>query len=275
MMFSERDAETVEALHGARGSVLVERALGHLGEDERHRVGPVLLVHVGVVHHPRSVRGELIAEEHVGEVHLADDVDEVEHLAEEEADGVEVVVVQVHLEVVDQQLLAVPLGVLVDDRAVHLHHQHLALAALPDLPQVARHEEQDRLEEEHKAHPLVVLVILDLVAVLDGVDARVRHRLALRLGQRARHGERRVDPAVGVHYIARNAIDDAVDRVADVLPRGDQQRADDQQDHRRLVVQAEDVVVDADRVDLQQALHRAKNIKHLGGCERGRPRLAE
>ncbi len=46
------------------------------------------------------------------------------------------------------------------------------------------------------------------------------------------------------------------------LPRGDQQRADDEDDEGGLVVEAEDVVVDAHRVELDQPLDGAEHVKH-------------
>ena len=109
--------------------------------------------------------------------------------------------------------------------------------------------EEQRLEEEHEAHPLVVLVVLDAVALALQTDARMRHVDAdLLRCQPVRDGERRVDPAVRVHHIARHAFDDAVDRVADVLARSHHQREGDQDDDGCLVVQPEDVVVNGDRV---------------------------
>jgi len=44
---------------------------------------------------------------------------------------------------------------------------------------------------------------------------------------------------------------------------GDEERGHDQDDEGGLVVQPEDIVVDADRVELDEALHRAENIKHF------------
>ena len=59
-------------------------------------------------------------------------------------------VVPVDGEVVDEQLDAVLLGVGVDDGHVHVLDQHLHLAALPRLPQVAGDVEQDGLREGQK-----------------------------------------------------------------------------------------------------------------------------
>ena len=82
------DAEAVVLLDGARGAVLEEGALGHLGEDHVHRVGPVLVLHLGVVEHVEAVRRELAAHEGVDDVDLPDHVHEVEHLAGEVLQGV-------------------------------------------------------------------------------------------------------------------------------------------------------------------------------------------
>jgi hypothetical protein len=71
-----------------------------------------------------------------------------------------------------------------------------------------------------------------------------------------------VNPAVGVHDVQRNFVNNAVNGVTNVLSRGDQERKGDQNDHRRLVVQSEDVVVDAYRVKFQKPLDGAENIKH-------------
>jgi len=80
------------------------------------------------------------------------------------------------------------------------------------------------------------------------------------------YGERRVDPAVRVHDVERHVVDDTVDGVADVLPGRDQQRERHQDDHGRLVVQSEYVVVDAHAVDLQQPLDGAENVEHVAAA---------
>ncbi len=49
------------------------------------------------------------------------------------------------------------------------------------------------------------------------------------------------------------------------LPRGDEEGADDEDDEGGLVVEAEDIVVDANRVELDQPLHRAKDVIHGDG----------
>ena len=50
-------------------------------------------------------------------------------------------------------------------------------------------------------------------------------------------GEGGVDPAVGVHHVVGDLLDDAVDRVADVLARGHQEGTYHKDDKGGLVVQ--------------------------------------
>ncbi len=70
------------------------------------------------------------------------DVEEGEQLAEEVAVRPEVVVLQVRVEVVQQQLLLLPLLHLGDDAQVQVHHERGDLARLPVLPQPTRNVEQ-------------------------------------------------------------------------------------------------------------------------------------
>ena len=99
----------------------------------------------------------------------------------------------------------------------------------------------------------------------------------------SRHGKGRVDPTVRVlrqnplnslfqykqsklshHDIVGNLLHNAVNGVPNVLLRRDQQGANHQDDKGGLVVQAEDIVVDADGVELDQPLDGAEDVKHLG-----------
>ena len=76
-----QDAEAVLVLDRAGGTVLVEGALGHLGEDGVHGVGAALGLSLGEVDDVHAVGLELVAEEEVDEEDLADHVDEVQDLA--------------------------------------------------------------------------------------------------------------------------------------------------------------------------------------------------
>ena len=66
------------------------------------------------------------------------------------------------------------------------------------------------------------------------------------------------------HDIARYLLNNAVNGIADVLPGGDEKRADEEEDDGALVVQAKDVVVDAYFLELDQALNVPKDVKHVG-----------
>lgn len=266
-------AEPVQLLDGTRWTVFVERALGYFGKDAGHRVGSVFGFHFGETQHVGAVRAELALEEVVHEEYLGDDVDEVEELAQEEAYGVEVLRVQIGREVVDEQLLAVRLALLADDRTVEVQHEHLDAAALPGLPHVPGQVEEHRLEEQDEAHPLVVLVVLDLVLALHvRRDAGLDDVLTDAGSDPVGYGERGVNPAVGVHDVERHIVHDAVDRVADVLSGSDEQRERHQDDDGRLVVQSEYVVVDAHVVDLEQPLYGAENVEHVSGRRSSRAR---
>jgi len=174
--------------------------------------------------------------------------------------------VQIGGKVVNQQLLAVGLAFLADDRAVEVEHKHLDAATLPCLPHVPGQVEEHCLEEEHEAHPLVVLVVLDLVlAVHVGRDTRLDHVFADAATEAVGYGERRVYPTVRVHDVERHIVDDAIDRVTDVLAGRDEQRERHQDDDGHLIVQPEYVVVDTHAVDFQQPLDGAEHVEHGGG----------
>lgn len=173
---------------------------------------------------------------------------------------------QVSGKVVDQELFAVGLTVLTDDRAVEVEHKHLDAAALPRLPHIPGQVEEHGLEKEHEAHPLVVFVVLDLVfSVHVGRDARLDDVFANAATDTVGYGERRVNPTIRVHDVERHIVDDAIDRVTDVLTGRDEQRERHQNDDSRLVVQSEYVIVDTYAVDFQQPLDGAEHVEHGGG----------
>jgi len=98
-----------------------------------------------------------------------------------------------------------------------------------------------------------------------GRDSRLDHVFADAAAETVGNGERRVYPTVRVHDVERHIVDDAIDRVADVLAGRDQQRERHEDDDGHLVVQPEYVVVDAHAVDLQQPLDGAEHVEHGGG----------
>ena len=158
-------------------------------------------------------------------------------------------IVQIGGKIVDKEFFAFVLRVFGDDWAVEVENKHLHLASLPRLPEIARNVEEESLKEEDETHPLVVLVIFDGIAFLLVANSRVRNITTDHFGTKSiGDGECRVDPAVGVHDITRNALYDTVDRVTNVLARCHYQRESDQHNNGRFVVKTKNVVVDIHRV---------------------------
>lgn len=120
------------------------------------------------------------------------------------------------------------------------------------------------LEEQAKAHPLVVSVRLAVVRLAAGVvHARVRDRDAHFLLERLPDGVRGVDPAVRVQHVLGYVLCvHAVDGVAHVLPRGDDQAERGQQHHGQAVVEPEHGRVDVHVADFHQALQAPEHVKH-------------
>lgn len=120
------------------------------------------------------------------------------------------------------------------------------------------------LEEQAEAHPLVVSVRLAVVRFAAGVvHAGVRHRDAHLLLERLLDGVRGVYPTVGVQHVLGYVLGvHAVDRVADVLSRGDDQAERGQQHHSQAVVQPEHGRVDVHVADFYQALQAPEHVKH-------------
>lgn len=221
-----QQAQRVVLLDRAGRTVLVEDALGDAGEHVHHGVHPLLLVLVRERHDAQAVAEELAVEEVVHHVELADDVDQAQRLAEEVADGVRVVALDVVQQVVDEDLLLLVLIFVGDEPRVEPRRQHPDQASLPGVPQPLRRVAHHGLEKEDEAHPLVVRVVLLGVLVAEVVgDAGVCHLLADLALERVRHGERGRDPAVRVDGVRRQPVDDALDGLADVLRGRDDERA--------------------------------------------------
>lgn len=78
------NAQAVDVLNRARGSVLVKGALGQLREDPGHRVHPVVLIFPREPQDFQTVILEFVIQEEVGEEDLDDDVAKGQDLTEEE-----------------------------------------------------------------------------------------------------------------------------------------------------------------------------------------------
>ena len=98
------------------------------------------------------------------------------------------------------------------------------------------------LDEQYEADPLVpgvpqlvpllgpadVPLLLGVVRVVHGGDARVRNLVSHTLGQLRGDGEGAVDPAVGVHDASGDGAHDALDGRAEELAHGHQKGGQDQ-----------------------------------------------
>jgi len=144
-------------------TIFVERAFRDFGEDFGHWVFSLVRVILCEGQDLAPVGRKFVAKKHVHEEDLADDVDEVEKFAEEEAKGVEVVVLNIGNKVVEDELLPTTFVVLIDDWTVEVHDKHLDSTTFPRLPEVTGNVEEHGLEEEDETHPLVVLVVLHFV----------------------------------------------------------------------------------------------------------------
>jgi len=120
------------------------------------------------------------------------------------------------------------------------------------------------LEKEAEAHPLVVAVSFSVVQLAAGVvHAWVRDGDAHLLLERLLDGVRRVYPTVRVEHVLGYVLGvHAVDRVADVLPGGDDQAERGQQHHGQAVVEPEHGRVDVHVADFHQALQAPEHVKH-------------
>lgn len=227
----------------------MEGALGYFGKHSRHWVFSLFRFHFSKLDHVRAVRGELSVEEEVHEVDLSNHIDEVERLADEEPPGVEVLSVNIGGEIVDEEFHPFFFALFWNHGAVEIEDEHFDTPAFPCLPEIARNIKENGLEEENETDPLVVLVILHFVLALDVTRyTRLNNVPPDCARQPVGNGEGGVDPAVGVHHIERDVVDDTVDGISDVLPRGDEERERHQDDDSRLVVESEHIVVYTDGV---------------------------
>ena len=119
------------------------------------------------------------------------------------------------------------------------------------------------LKEQTEADPLIILDVAPFVRIDGLVDARVGHVDADPLPEGAGNGVGWVDPAVGVQHVLGNVFGvDAVDGVANVLPRRHDQREGQQAHDGEGVVQPEDRAVDVHVAHLDQVLEAAEHVQH-------------
>jgi len=250
------DAESVMVLDGSRSSVLVEGALGHLGEHPGHGVHPVLHLRVGHAEDVQPISGELSSQEGVHEVHLPHDVDEVEDLAEDELVDVEVMAADGAGHPVHDHSAPILRRLALDHGFVEFLYEHADLSSLPRLPDEVREVAEDSLEEEYEADPLVPGVP-DLVPVLRGLDevrvivggatrtnSWVRVILTGTTSELLGESECSVYPAVGIENFAGDSLIDTGDGVSKELSGSGEEAASSKNHKSHLVVKPECRVVD-------------------------------
>ena len=137
------------SLHVAGRTVSVECTLGETRKHLDHRIESNAPVPFGEAEHLPAVRTELAAEETVHHDHLQNHVHQVQRLREAVEPEAGVVRVLVARQVADQEGAVRRLRPLVHDRVLQAEQQALHLATLGGLPDVSRHVEEQRLEEEH------------------------------------------------------------------------------------------------------------------------------
>ena len=156
----------------------MEGALGHPGEDLHHRVRAVLVIHVDEVEHVRAIGHEHAAQEEIDEIHLSDDVHEVQHVAEEipeekkwsgyvmfnfsitvksDISGAKDLLESISIvhapglpEVADEVLHGVPVGLGVEGLPAQPRGDLVHLLVLEHLPEVVREVEHHALQ--HNTH---------------------------------------------------------------------------------------------------------------------------
>lgn len=154
-------------------------------------------VPLGKVDDIPTVSGEFATEKSVHDHHLNDDIEQVEDLRHEVKVKVTIVLVGVRLEVVGHHGEVLLLA-LINDGRVEVLDELRHTTAFKGLPEVAGHVEEECLEEEHKANPLVVGVPHFGLIGRRLVDSRVGHLFANSLLPRILNAEGRVDPTVRV-----------------------------------------------------------------------------
>ena len=79
-----KNTQSIVVLDGARGPIFVKLTLGNFGEHFVHRIHPGIKVLLRHSEDLSAKLGELVTEEHVREVDLHEDVDQVEEFTEDE-----------------------------------------------------------------------------------------------------------------------------------------------------------------------------------------------
>jgi len=216
------------------------------------------------VNHLQSISHELPVKELVQHKHLPDNIKESQYLTHKESGSIPVMVSTGGDQVLDENI---PLRLLLfvgTDTDIEIHHQGLNPSSFPTFPQPSWNVKEGRLEEQNKANPLVVPVVLEHPLVRRRIHSWSHDLGSNRLLHRRLYRISRVNPTVCVDDRGRNRIcTNTVNGVPDIL-FGRRDHTEGQEDnHSQRVVETEDGVVDMDPRDLEQALETSKDVNHL------------
>ena len=119
-----------------RWSISVERTLRYFGEDLGHGVHPLLHIPVGYSQHLGAIGGELSSKESIHQVHLSDNVNQIQELAKDEFVDIQIVCTDVSEDVVNYDTSSV-LGCLwlgIKTVLAQVLQQEGQLSSFPGLP---------------------------------------------------------------------------------------------------------------------------------------------
>ena len=111
---------TIELLNAPWGAIFMECAFGHFGENPRHWIATFFWLHLSEAQHIAAIGGKFTTQEIIHEVYLHKDVDEVESLADEEAESIKIVSVEVLAEVIQENLFPFFFRLIIDDGTVEI-----------------------------------------------------------------------------------------------------------------------------------------------------------
>lgn len=166
-------------------------------------------------------------------------------------------------EVVDKSLFLSVLLIFMTNPDVHPHDESLHEASLPGVPHPLGGVAEHRLEEENEANPLVVAVVLFGALVVVVVrNPRMSHFDTYGPPEGIGHGEGGSDPAEGIDRMSRKSRDNTLNGIADVLCRGDDERAGHEECRCEEVVESEDGIVCDYGLPLEVVLEASEESQH-------------
>ena len=126
-------------------TIVVKWAFGHSWENCHHWILSVLVLHVDEVEDVGTIRHEHAAQEKVDEIHLANDIDKVEKVAEEVLESIAVVHSSCLPKITDQMFGHFSFPIFIECFAPQSRCYFVHLLVLKDLPQIVGNIEHHAL----------------------------------------------------------------------------------------------------------------------------------